>query len=121
MTAAKLFSSNLLSQFGRKDLLHWKRREKGKQTPLVICVWGWMAMVLTGAVLGLLLAASGELLTESKTLEDRHRSVGHLLQLALPRALETKDLHLARTASTAETVRVRRESPTLETGLSFKS
>lgn len=69
-TAAKLFSSNLLSQFGRKDLLHGERGENGKQMVPIIHVWGWMAMVVTGAAGGRLLAGSALLLTEGRTLED---------------------------------------------------
>lgn len=47
VTAARLFSSNLLSQFGRKELLHWERRETGIP---VVHVWGRVAMVVTGVV-----------------------------------------------------------------------
>lgn len=69
-TAAKLFSSSLLSQFGRKDLLHWERRENGKQMVPVIHVWGRMAMVVPGAAGGRLHAGSSMLFMEGRPLED---------------------------------------------------
>lgn len=79
-------------------------------------------MVVTGAVGGRLLAGSVLLLTEGRTLEDtRHRPAWHLLQLVCPRAVETEDPSLVSTASTAEAVHCGPESPTMETGLRFKS